>query len=169
MPVSIRAATPDDAEAISRVHIGTWQVAYRGQVTDAFLDGLGERLDGRIEWWRRRLATGATALVAEDAGRVTGFVGFGRAEPPSDSALGEVFAIYVDPRYWDRGHGRALMDGVLAALRARGFAAAVLWVLGSNARARRFYDRAGWAADGGTKTETIGGELLEEVRYRRPL
>jgi ribosomal protein S18 acetylase RimI-like enzyme len=169
MPVSIRAATPADAEAISRVHIATWQAAYRGQVADAFLESLSERLDGRVEWWRRQLVAGATALVAEEGGRVTGFVSFGRAEPPSDPGLGEVYAIYVDAPYWDRGHGRALMDGALDALRGRGSAAAVLWVLGSNVRARRFYDRGGWAVDGGTKIETIGGEPLQEVRYRRSL
>jgi len=169
MPVTIRAAAPADAAEISRVHIATWQAAYRGQVGDAFLDGLAERLDGRIDWWRRRIAAGASVLVTEDTGRVTGFAGFGRAEPPSDPDLGEVYAIYVDAPQWDRGHGRMLMATALDALRADGFAAAVLWVLETNARARRFYERGGWAADGGTKTENIGGEQLEEVRYRRAL
>lgn len=168
MPATIRTAVPADAEEISRVHIATWQRAYRGQVGDAFLDGLGDRIDGRSAWWRERLATGATALVTRDDERVTGFVSFGPAEP-TEAALGEVYAIYVDAPYWDRGHGRALMGGALEALRARGFAAAVLWVLDTNVRARRFYERGGWAVDGGTKTETIGGETLRELRYRRSL
>lgn len=169
MPATIRAAVPADAEEISRVHIATWQRAYRGQVSDAFLDGLSDRIEGRVAWWRERLAAGATALVTRDGEQLTGFVGFGAAEPPTAPALGEVYAIYVDAPYWDRGHGRALMSGALEALRGRGFAAAVLWVLESNVRARRFYERGGWAVDGGTKTEAIGGETLREVRYRRSL
>lgn len=50
-----------------------------------------------------------------------------------------------------------------------GFAEAYLWVLGSNARARRFYEIGGWAADGGTKVERRGEVELREVRYRRDL
>jgi len=169
MPLTIRAALPADAEAISHVHIGTWQRAYRGLVGDAFLDSLSERVDGRVLWWRQQLSSGATALVTEEAGQVTGFVGFGRAEPPTDGELGEVYAIYVDAVYWGRGHGRALIVAAQGALRARGFTAAVLWVLATNERARRFYERGGWTPDGGAKTERIGGGLLEEVRYRRSL
>ena len=169
MPLTIRAALPADAESISRVHIGTWQRAYRGLVGDAFLDSLSERAEGRVMWWRQQLESGATALVTEEAGRVTGFVGFGGAERPTEGELGEVYAIYVGAAYWGRGHGRALMVAAQGALRARGSTAAVLWVLATNERARRFYERGGWTVDGGTKTEQIGGELLEEVRYRRPL
>jgi RimJ/RimL family protein N-acetyltransferase len=44
-------------------------------------------------------------------------------------------------------------------------------VLRTNARARRFYEKAGWAPDGTTKTDTIGDGTVElvEVRYRRTL
>jgi hypothetical protein len=44
-----------------------------------------------------------------------------------------------------------------------------LWVLESNARARRFYARAGFTADGSAKQEDIAGSPVTEVRYRRPL
>lgn len=169
MPVVVRAATAADAEGISNVHIGAWQVAYRGLVADDFLDGLSDRLAGRIAWWHERLGAGATAVVADDDGRVTGFASYGRAEAPSDPELGEVYAIYVDASQWGRGHGRALMRAALDALRAMGRSVAVLWVLESNARARRFYERGGWAPDGATKTERIGGAPVLEVRYRRAI
>jgi hypothetical protein len=39
----------------------------------------------------------------------------------------------------------------------------------ANARARRFYARAGWTADGSAKLEDIAGVPVTEVRYRRPL
>jgi RimJ/RimL family protein N-acetyltransferase len=42
----------------------------------------------------------------------------------------------------------------------------VLWVLPGNARARRFYERAGWAADGTEKTSEAFGVSFDEVRYR---
>jgi len=43
----------------------------------------------------------------------------------------------------------------------------VLWVLRENRRARRFYELAGWSADGAAKdAELLGGLTLPEVRYR---
>jgi hypothetical protein len=46
---------------------------------------------------------------------------------------------------------------------------AVLWVLVTNARARRFYEAAGWACDEAVKTEEMVGTTVVETRYRRSL
>jgi ribosomal protein S18 acetylase RimI-like enzyme len=82
--------------------------------------------------------------------------------------VGEVYAIYVVSAWWSAGAGRALMNAALAALRADGYRRAVLWVLADNVRARRFYDRAGFAPDGAcTIISGLGGVL--EVRYYRDL
>lgn len=42
-------------------------------------------------------------------------------------------------------------------------------VLDTNARARRFYEAAGFAPDGGVKVDDRGEFQLREVRYRRGL
>jgi RimJ/RimL family protein N-acetyltransferase len=42
-----------------------------------------------------------------------------------------------------------------------------LAVVAGNARARRFYERAGWAADGTQKANEAFGVSFDEVRYRR--
>lgn len=168
----IRRATSEDAARIAEVHIGTWQVAYRGQLPDAFLDGLSQGLDRRREWWRNEIACPRSAShqvwVAEVDGEVAGFVAIGPAHDRDvGPAVGEVYAIYVEPRFWGGGVGRALFAKAVAELRAQGFAAAVLWVLASNERARHFYEVAGWRTDGAAKTETRpGGVELNEVRYR---
>jgi hypothetical protein len=52
---------------------------------------------------------------------------------------------------------------------ANRFAEAVLWVLGTNERARRFYEAAGWEPDGNTKVEDRASGTLHEVRYQRSL
>jgi len=44
-----------------------------------------------------------------------------------------------------------------------------LWVLEENARARRFYERAGWASDGTRKDELRDGRARHELRCRREL
>jgi hypothetical protein len=40
-------------------------------------------------------------------------------------------------------------------------------VLAANTRARRFYEHGGWAPDGTTRIEPIGGEPVEQLRYSR--
>ena len=42
-------------------------------------------------------------------------------------------------------------------LSADSYRTAILWVLVTNERARRFYDAAGWVCDGAEKTELVGG------------
>lgn len=172
MAAIVRRAVPEDAARIAGVHIGTWQAAYRGQLPDAFLDGLSAGLERRSEWWRGEIATPRSpshqVWVAEADATVAGFVAIGPAnERDVGPSVGEVYAIYVEPRFWDRGVGRALFEKAVGELKAHGFKAAVLWVLGTNERARRFYEIAGWRTDGAAKTETRpGGVELNEVRYR---
>jgi len=83
-------------------------------------------------------------------------------------SVGELYALYVTPAWWSTGAGRALMGSVLSALGGDGYRRVILWVLADNARARRFYERAGFAADGATNILTgLGGVL--EVRYTQDL
>jgi GNAT superfamily N-acetyltransferase len=77
-----------------------------------------------------------------------------------------LYALYLLPAWWSAGVGRALMTSVLDALRGDRYRRVVLWVLADNARARRFYERAGFTIDGATNVLIgLGGVL--EVRYIR--
>jgi GNAT superfamily N-acetyltransferase len=168
--VLLRPATPQDAAAIAAVHVASWQVAYRGLLPDALLDGLD--VDRRRTGWER-LLTGAPrhgAVVAEDDGRITGFAHTVPArDDDADEGTGEVTSIYTVAEAWGSGTGRALMAAAIEQLRAAGFRSATLWVLDSNGRARRFYERAGWTVDGAVKDDDLAGTPVRELRYRRNL
>ena len=168
--LDIRLARPTDARMIAQLHIRSWQQAYRGQLPDSFLLELADTLARRITHWAALLdnasQSGHRVLVAEQDGSLIGFVTFGPADgQPTDLKLGEVQAIYLDSAYWGRGYGRALFQAAMAGLRDAGFREAVLWVLETNKRARRFYEIAGWKADGQTKTEIREQVVLNDVRY----
>jgi GNAT superfamily N-acetyltransferase len=90
-------------------------------------------------------------------------------DPDADERTAEVTSIYALPRAWGTGAGRELMAAATAAARDAGYRAVTLWVLDSNARARRFYERAGFALDGAGKTDVLAGAPITEVRYRRAL
>ncbi|MFF5637656.1 GNAT family N-acetyltransferase [Streptomyces sp. NPDC012825] len=81
----------------------------------------------------------------------------------------ELAALYALPEVWGTGIGRALLSVTTGALVEAGFRSAALWVFAGNGRARRFYEAAGWRADGKAVREETGGRVLEELRYRRDL
>jgi hypothetical protein len=76
MEITVRSAMPEEAEAIARMHVRSWQAAYRGLFPDAYLDGLDWR-----EWAERRRADIADGdkqvRVAVDGTVVLGFASFG--------------------------------------------------------------------------------------------
>lgn len=140
---------------------------------DDVLDG-PELAVNRLRLWERLLGEpGARTvnLVAEDdGGQVVGLL---HAGPTRDDdggpATAEVVAIYASPDAWGAGAGRGLMTTALDRLGESGYADVTLWVLDSNDRARRFYERAGFALDGAAKDEDMRGARITEVRYRRAL
>ena len=167
--MTVRPATIDEASGIARVHARSWQAAYRGIVADAFLEGLSD--EEWVERWRTIFtepSTGARTLVSVEGDAVTGFARIGPARDPDPPGPGwdEVYAIYLDPAYWGRGVGSALMIGLLDTV-AEGVPGVSLWVFRDNARARAFYERHGFEVDGLAQEITIDGRSLAEVRYRR--
>lgn len=168
--MNVRLAEPEDAAAIARVHLETWRTGYEHVFGRERLAELTEQLPAREARWTRNLAEGrSTTFVAVADGDVVGFASVGAAREEDNPAAGELWAIYVLPAHWGRGAGRALLAEATEHLRAQGYAEAMLWVLGDNPRARRFYERSGWRTDGGVKDETHLGLELAEVRYRRKL
>jgi GNAT superfamily N-acetyltransferase len=168
---TIRRATPADAEAIAAVHVDGWQWGYRGQLPDEVLDNLGSTLEQRAAFWREETAReGTTVSVVELDGTTVGFASFGAARDADvEAGTGELYLIYLTRAAAGRGIGRMLHEHVLDELRRRGHRRGVLWTLETNARARRFYEIAGWRLEGARKTESRPGYELREVRYQLDL
>jgi ribosomal protein S18 acetylase RimI-like enzyme len=165
--MNIRRATPDDADALARLHVDAWRAAYRGLVPDAHLAGLD--VDRRAQRYRESLARNAEeTYLAERDGELLGFLTLGacRDTDVDQEATGEIWGIYLAPAHWREGIGTALCRYGEGLLRARGFRIATLWVFAGNPRARRFYEAMGFAADGATKVLDRGAPLAA-VRYRK--
>jgi ribosomal protein S18 acetylase RimI-like enzyme len=162
----VRPAKAADAEAIARVQVETWRAAYAHAVPAETLARAS--VDERVRLWEGWLARpGAVAtFVAQTDGEVVGFASVGPAA--DDPGLGELYSIYVLPRAWGTGAAAALIDRGEEALRQGGFTAAVLNVLADNPRARRFYERQGWAR-GETLRSTFLGHEVELARHRKEL
>lgn len=167
--ISVRRAIPADAHDAARVHIRSWQWAYRGLLAQDYLDGLDPATwAARYTFGRKGIGLPSTQ-VALDGATVCGLVTTGLCRDDDLSNFGELMAIYVDPAHLRRGIGRLLMAAARTRLRRVGVTAAALWVLDGNAHARRFYERDGWRCDGTHRSSTYGNVPVDEVRYRCPL
>lgn len=163
----MRAAVPADAYDVARVYARSWQSAYRGLIPQEYLDSLEpEVLASRYTFGRMGLRMPST-LVAVDGSTICGLATTGLCRATDLPNCGELMALYVDPAYVHTGIGRLLITAARARLGRVGVIQAVLWVLGANVRARRFYERDGWWFDGGCRTETFGDFPVQQVRYRR--
>ena len=168
----MRLAQPADAGAIGDLHVRSWQVAYRGIVPDAILDGLS--VGQRVEFWARVLGRSSAepprdgrTWVVEDAGMVAGFASTRPSrEADTPPGTGELHSIYLAPESWSKGLGSLLLASAVEDLHERGFAPLVLWVIEGNVRGRRFYERAGWRPDGGRQPIDFDGVPVDEIRYR---
>lgn len=165
----LRVAVPGDSIPAARVHIRSWQAAYRGLIAQAYLDSL------EPETWSTRYAFGRVGIgvpftvLAVDGATICGLVTTGLCRDDDLPGFGELLAIYVDPDRMRAGVGSVLIAAGRDRLSAIGITQASLWVLDGNVAARRFYERDGWAFDGTQRTREYGGAPADEVRYQRAL
>ncbi len=162
--VSIRAATVEDATAISHVHVESWRATYKGIVPEKHLAGLSEA--EHTPMWRKWLALEVQAFVAAMNDEIVGFVCGGRIREPLQDYDAELYAIYLLPRAQGHGLGSALLKTLADALRAQGFKSMAAWVLLDNSSSA-FYRKTG-AAPVLQKEIEVGGAMLQAIAFGWP-
>jgi ribosomal protein S18 acetylase RimI-like enzyme len=166
--MQLRAATPEDALEVARVHVRGWQIGYRGLLPGDFLDGLSAEDRAARYTFGSSDPHDPSTIVAVTGSSIVGFATIGAADDDTPGA-GELLALYVDPDWWGRGIGHALLAEAREQLVQRGFAEAIVWVLRGNERAMRLYRNDGWVADGKERRVTVSSIEVDEVRCLRSL
>jgi GNAT superfamily N-acetyltransferase len=177
--VTLRPARRDDADGIADVHVASWRAGYAHVFPESILDADDFDSTRRAFWTAWRFAPGHRIAVATVASgtdgereRVVGFASYGpeRERARGFTGRGELWAFYLHPDVWGTGIADLLVDHAEERLAAEGFDTAVLWVLDDNPRARRFYERHGWAASGMSAAFDQYCEVrVPEVEYRKRL
>jgi len=130
----VRPATPEDAGEVAEIWRVGWRDGHLGLVPDELVEA---RTDESFA--RRAVARIADTTVAVVGGAVAGFVMV---------VDDEVEQVYVSRDHRGQGIADALIAEAEAQVRANGHATAWLAVVAGNARARAFYERAGWRDEG---------------------
>jgi GNAT superfamily N-acetyltransferase len=142
MMPALRPAVASDALAGAALQRACWREAYGPYVDGALLEARVGNEQPWIDAWVRQLAVGPPRVVAEVDGELVGFAVAGPSRDEEPVAADELYAIYTRAAWWGTGLGRLLWEAVRPA------GSCSLWVLEANVRARAFYERHGFVADG---------------------
>lgn len=148
MATVVRPAHPDDLPAVSRLAAELVRLHHRLD-PQRFL--LVEPIEHGYQWFfsRELNRDGAIILVAEDDadGRLLGYA-YGTLEARNWNdlldACGKLNDLYVDASARRHGAGRALVDTMFAALKARGAPRVVLLTAWKNPDAHAFFEALGF-------------------------
>lgn len=153
--VTFRTALPSDSDRVAELHAASWRSAYRGFLTDAYLDG--DITAERAQLWQARLAQPSErqlVLLAEEGEALIGFVCVLLDEEPTWGAY--LDNLHVRPGRTGQGLGAQLLArAALWVARTEPEWPMHLFVFEGNTSARRFYER-------------LGGEEVERAMKRLP-
>jgi hypothetical protein len=167
--VTFRDALDSDALAIAHLHAESWRSAYRGMLSDDYLDNRAH--PERAALWPTRFAEKEQkpffAILAESDKQLVGFA----CVFPNDHPIFGSFLdnLHVLPHLVGQGIGRQLLTEVARRLAADRIAGGLyLWVIEQNIRARRFYKSAGGIEVERAILSMPDGASLAETRCHWP-
>ena len=155
--IHVRPADAALAPVLGRIMAASFRAAFSDFITEETMD-------------RCAVAENCAGLLGSliKAGEMSIVVGYVNHEPMGllvysrrEDGMTELEAIHTLPESWGTGLGAALLAFAREHTDAR--RGAGLWAFAKNARARRFYEKHGFAFSGETRISEFDG--AEEVRY----
>ncbi len=150
MALRLRFFEQDDAEGILRLYRAAGDWFEEVDVSMDFIIASSERPDFRF-------------IVAEDGGRLVGFIGALYYDAVGRAEIGPVG---VDEEARGEGVGGMLVDGIIRFLRDRGVRRAHVKVKSGNDRAQSFFLSKGFSYEARLRGYTIrGDDVVQMVAY----
>ena len=161
MAVTIRTAEVCDAAVIAHIQAVSWKNGFAGILDGEALDLDETRLKAM---WERVLQNNARTVLLEIDGHPHCMASWDQSREEWYDGV-ELICIHSLPDHWHEGYGSMVVERVLEDAKAAGYDRIMLWVFEENTRARRFYEKHGFALTEHTKTQR--GPV--EVMYEREL
>ncbi len=157
--MDIRLMIESDDEEVSELYVKSWKAAFDGMLPPDFLANLSP------ERWRGMFSGMAGSFVLTEGGVIVGHSCARVSADEKKRGWGEVHTLYVLPEYWGKGYGGALFEHSVDWLLRQGYEDIFLWVLNTNMRARRFYEKHGFHETSDLILCEVGGERVTDIRY----
>jgi RimJ/RimL family protein N-acetyltransferase len=145
--ITIRQATPDDADALAELHLRSARAGFTNIFPASQSAASHEEMSA--DWLARLqadLPLHRATLVAEVGGNIVGVV---VAELDThDPAVGRGSRLYVDPQYWNYVVARRLLAAGIAYLQQFDCRVARAWIMEPNRRAQAVVEYIGFTRTG---------------------
>lgn len=160
LPDGMRAATPADAETVSRYHHAAWLAGLGHLFPEGALDGSDPlaRRERFASWFAD--ASEFTTVVVERDGRAVGHTAV---------RGNELVHLFIDPDWFGHGFGSGLLAVGESLLAAAGHGEIVLYTLVGNDRAVALYEGRGWVVTDELKPGTYFGFDRNEHKLTKTL
>ena len=157
--ILVRYTTPKLYPELGRIMAVSFRSAFGGFISQETLDrcAVAENCAGLLASLPKEMTT----LTGWVDGKLMGLLVF--SQHPEGRT--EIEAIHSLPETWGTGLGAAMLEFALEETNAEKVAG--LWAFEKNARARRFYEKHGFAFTGERRISEFDGAV--EVRYERML
>ena len=105
--MKIEKAQIEDAKSIAEINIKEWKNTYKGIFPDKFLENLSKKEDESIEKCKNKINE---YIVCKINNQVVGFLRFGKNKKGYNDNYAEIYALYIDKDYQQKGIGAALIN-----------------------------------------------------------
>jgi ribosomal protein S18 acetylase RimI-like enzyme len=151
-----------DSDELGQVQVAVWQEAYPGMVDQDYLDSL--TVESSAQLWPELLGPdsprpAARFIAIAPDGSIAGITASGASRSDHVVQAEELYDLEVLAEHRGSGVADLLMRSAI------GDRPAELWVLRGNRRARAFYERQGFAANG--DTDEVPDLGIVEIRMVR--
>ncbi len=143
----IEIAAVADCRAIAEVHSKAVIAAYPEVLPPEIFDPefvAPDKMETECRALFDSFGANDTQLKAVVGDTVVGIGTCGDDTQLNQDGTGYIQRVYVDPEWWGRGVGTALVNRAMELLAERGYLQAALQVLENNKKARAFYEKRGW-------------------------
>lgn len=108
----MRLGKTEDANAIAKLLVDTWQKCYQDFLPQSFLENLSA--EKQTQRHLAKLENGIQYLVNEDHNNtLTGFASFGKSRDTELKTEMELYTLYVDSNHQRKGIGKSLLEKIL--------------------------------------------------------
>ena len=159
MNIKIRKTLLEDAYDFTDCMTSCWQTAYKGIVSDDYLDNLLARREEGAEKFRKNLKNNDLEIYCVMLkSKMIGFLTIHKKE-------GEIWAIYLLEKFRSMGYGKEILNFAINELTNRGHNIISLWVFDENHKAIRFYEKNGFSFSGIKRENDKYGKSLVQSKY----
>lgn len=145
---------------VSTVYAESWREAYRGIVPADYLEELSD--DNWVNYLEEYMDNNIIVIEEDE---IVGAAAFGPSRDESLKAWGEVYSIYIRPKYFRHGYGTYLMKYILGEFEREGVKDIFIWVLEDNIRSQNFYVKNGFRYSGEVMETNIGGKEINMTKF----